>query len=320
VDATHIHPLHGEPPSSLAQERLRLALIVVTGLLAAEFITGVLAHSLALLGDAGHLGTDLVTLGLAWLAGSRARRRATAERTFGFHRTGILVALVNGALLMAVAGTLAAAAIARLRAPTAVSGLPVVALGAAALVVNGWLATLLATAGRELSVRSAALHVGGDALASAGVVVGGLLVLAAGWSRADAAVGLGIAVLIAGGGARVLREAVAILAEGTPRDIDVTEVRSAMLAEPAIRDVHDLHVWSLDRRHRALTAHVTVADLPLSEVTAMLRRVEILLCRRFAIEHATLQPEWPPCADTPDLHCHLDERHATHNLTSGSAT
>lgn len=312
------HPLHAEPPAHVAQARLRLALAVVSVLLAAEIIAGVAAGSLALLGDAGHLGTDVVTLALAWAAGARARRRATASRTFGFHRSGILAAAVNGALLLGVAATLVAAAVGRLRAPALVNGLPVVAVGAVAFVINATLTGLLTTAGRELSVRSAALHVAGDALASAGVVVSGLLVLIAGWQRADAVVGLLIAGLIAAGGVRVLREAAAILAEGTPRDLDVEVVRAAMLSDPGIDDVHDLHIWSLDRRHRALTAHVAVGDRPLAEVTATLRRLEVLLCRRFAIEHTTLQPEWPPCSDRPPLHCHLEERHAAHRTAAGT--
>jgi cobalt-zinc-cadmium efflux system protein len=302
------HPHQGP----IKMGRLRLAAAAVAAVLVAEVVAGLRAGSLALLGDAAHLGTDVATLGLAWYAATTARRRATPSRTFGFHRTGILVALFNGATLLAVAVALAVAAVARLRNPIAIQGTAVVAVGAGALVVNSVLALLLGRAGDELSVRSAALHVAGDALASLGVVAGGLLVLLAGWRGADAAVSLGIAGLIAVGAYAVLREALTILAEGTPRDLDAEEVRSAIMATAGVDDVHDLHIWSIDRRHRALTAHVMVPERPLGEVLATLHALELTLCERFGIEHATLQPECPPCLHEAQPYCDLDERHAGH--------
>jgi len=301
----------GHPqPAPIRIGRLRAAAAAVAAVFAAEIVAGLRAGSLALLGDAAHLGTDVATLGLAWYAATRARRRATPARTFGFHRTGILVAAFNGATLLAVAVALAVVAVARLRNPIAVQGLAVVAVGAGALVVNGGLAFLLSRAGDELSVRSAALHVAGDALASLGVVVGGLLVLTLGWRGADPAVSLGIACLIGAAAYGVLREALTILAEGTPRDIDAEEVRSTIMSMAGVDDVHDLHIWSIDRRHRVLTAHVTVPEGPLGEVLATLHALELTLCERFGIEHATLQPECESCMQP--LYCDLDERHAGH--------
>jgi cobalt-zinc-cadmium efflux system protein len=300
---------HTHGTATLAAGRLRAAVGVVVLLCAVEAVAGLLAGSLALVGDAVHLATDAGTLGLAWYATAAARRRPTPRRSFGFHRTGILVATVNGAALAAVAALLAVAAIDRLQHPTQVSGLPVLVVGGLALLANGALGAYLLGAGDELSVRSAALHVGGDALASAGVVVAGILLLTAGWRLADPAVSLGIAALIAVAAVSVLLEAVHILSEGTPRDLDTEEVRRVMLAAPGVEGVHDLHIWSLDRQHRMLSAHVSVGDLPLTEVTAILRTLEKALCSHFAIEHATLQPECPSCEHDTVL-CDPEERHA----------
>lgn len=306
----HTHPHHGEVTA-----RLRLALLAVVAVLAAELVAGWRAGSLALLGDAGHLATDVGTLALAWFAVARARRRPTARHTYGFLRTGILVATLNGAALLAVAGLVAAAAVSRLHHPPDVAGLPVVLVAAFALVANGSVGMLLHGGGSELSVRSAALHVLADAVASAGVLASGLLILAGGWRLADPIVSLLIAALIAGGALALLREALHILSEATPRDLDSEAVRAVIAATPGIEDVHDLHIWSLDRRHRALSAHVTVPNVPLAEVTASLRRVETLLCEQFGIEHATLQPECPSCVAKADPFCDVDTRHQQVHIT-----
>jgi cobalt-zinc-cadmium efflux system protein len=310
---------HARAAPAGAAGRLRLALLGVAAVLAAELATGLRAGSLALLGDAAHLLTDSATLGLAWFAVARGRRAPTARHTYGFLRTGILVAAVNGAALLAVAAAIAVEAVARLRHPAAVAGVPVIAVAAFALLVNGSMGAALHAAGDELSVRSAALHVAADAVASAGVLVAGVLIVAVGWRPADPAVSLGIAVLIAGGAVVLLREALHILAEATPRDVDAEAVRALIAAMPGVEDVYDLHIWSLDRGHRALSAHVTVANRPLAEVTAALHAVETALCERFAIEHATLQPECPSCVDGVDPYCDMDARHASRHEAAGAS-
>jgi cobalt-zinc-cadmium efflux system protein len=313
-----VHTHAGSHQPAAAAHRLRLAAGAVVLLCGGEVAAGLIAGSLALLGDAVHLATDAATLGLAWYATAQARRRPTPGRSFGFHRTGILAATVNGVALVAVACALAAAAIGRLQHPSAVSGLPVLAVGGLALLLNGSLGAYLLGAGDELSIRSAALHVAGDALASAGVVVAGALLLATGWRSADPLVSLGIAALIAAAAASVLREAVHILSEGTPRDLDAEEVGRTILAAPGVEDVHALHIWSLDRHHRMLSAHVGVGDLPLSEVTEILRCLEARLCSRFGIEHATLQPECPACLQAPGP-CDPEERHARLHRPAGAS-
>jgi cobalt-zinc-cadmium efflux system protein len=293
----------------VALSRVRLAIAAVICLAVMEIAGGIASGSLALLSDAGHLVTDSATLGLTWYAVSRSRRPAGAGHTFGYHRSGIVVAAFNGVVLMAIAAAIAVGAISRLQHPTAVTAVPVIAIGSVALAANAALAVFLSGAGGGLGVRSAALHVLADALTDAAVIVGALALLIFGWSRADAIVSLLIAALVVLGAIALLREALHILSEGTPRDVDIQLVRSRIADQPGVEGVHDIHVWSLDREHRALSAHVTVADRPLVEVTAMIRSVELLLCTEFGIEHATLQPECPSCTVAAPLFCEPAEHH-----------
>lgn len=302
-------PRHGV---AAAAGRVWTAVAVVGALLAAEVVTALLSGSLALLGDAGHLLTDTASLGLVAVAIRRSRQPASPRRTFGHARSGTLAAALNGLALLAVAVALAVAAGLRLAHPPVVSPLPVVAVAGAALAVNAGLALLLRGAGSELSVSSALLHVTSDGVASAGVVASGLVILATGWEWADPAVSLLIATLIAVGAVRLLRETGRILGEGTPGDLDAERVRHAILTVPGVDGVHDLHLWSLDRGHRLLSAHVTVGDRPMAEVTAILREVEERLCSSFGIEHVTLQPECPACLAEPALYCDLEDRHQLH--------
>lgn len=289
--------------------RIRLVLAAVVVLAAVEIAGGALSGSLALLSDAGHLITDTGTLALTWFAVSRARRPAGARHTYGHHRLGIVAAAVNGVVLLAVAVAIAAGAVVRLQHPATVRAIPVVAIAAVALVTNAGLALLLFEGGGGLGVRTAALHVAADACADAAVVVGAIAVLALGWQQADAVASLVIAVLVLLGAVGVLRESTQILVEATPPDIDADRVHHHIASFPGVVDVHDLHIWSLDREHRALSVHVTVRDCPLAEVTRMIRSLETSLCTGFDIGHATVQPECPSCLDAAPLYCDPAARH-----------
>jgi cobalt-zinc-cadmium efflux system protein len=297
------------PAPAATISRVRLAIAGVIVIAAMEVAGGIASGSLALLSDAGHLVTDSATLGLTWYAVSISRRPAGARNTFGHHRGGIVVAALNGAVLMVIAAAIAFGAVTRLQHPISVTAAPVIVVGSIALLANSAIAVLLNGAGGGLGVRSAALHVIADALTDAAVVVGAVTLLVFGWTRADAVVSLLIAGLVVVGALTLLREALSILNEATPRDVDVDLLRARIVAVPGIEGVHDLHIWSLDREHRSLSAHVTVADRPLGEVTAMMKSVELLLCDDFGIDHATLQPECPSCTDEAPLFCNVDEHH-----------
>lgn len=289
--------------------RVRAATAAVAAIAVLEIVGGIASGSLALLSDAGHLVTDSATFGLTWYAVSRSRRPAGAQHTYGHHRGGIVAAAVNGAVLVVIAAVIAAGAIARLQHPSTVAAVPVMVVGSVALLSNAAIALMLRGAGGGLSVHSALLHVVADALTDAAVVVGAITLLWLGWTRADAIVSLLIAALVVIGAIGLLREALHILNEGTPRDVDIEAVRAGIVALPGIEGVHDLHVWSLDREHRALSAHVTVADRSMGEVTAMIRSVERLLCADFGIDHATVQAECPACTDDAPLYCDVAVHH-----------
>jgi cobalt-zinc-cadmium efflux system protein len=297
-----------DTPTTLS--RVRLAIAGVALVAVAEIVGGLASGSLALLSDAGHLVTDSATLGLTWYAVSRSRRPAGADHTFGHHRGGIVVAALNGAVLVVIAAVIAASAITRLQHPAVVTPVTVLVIGSFALVANTGIAVLLRGAGGGLGVQSAALHVIADVLTDAAVVLGAIALLVLGWTRADAVVSLLIAALVFIGALGLLREALHILNEGTPRDLDPEVVRTRIAALPGIDGVHDLHIWSLDREHRALSAHVIVGDRPLVEVTAMIRSVEVVLCDEFGIEHATVQPECPSCTVEAPLYCNIEGHHA----------
>ena len=240
---------------------------------------------------------------------SRSRRPAGARHTFGHHRGGIVVAALNGAVLVVIAAAIAAGAVGRLQHPASVAPVPVLVIGLGALAANVVIARVLGGAGGGLGVHSAALHVISDALTDAAVVVGALTLLLFGWTRADAVVSLLIAALVVVAALGLLREALHILNEGTPRDLDTEKVRARIAGLPGVEGVHDLHIWSLDREHRALSAHVIVGDRPLAEVTAMIRSVEVVLCDEFGIDHATVQPECPSCSVEAPLYCDVEGHH-----------
>lgn len=302
-------PAPAAPATDVTISRVRLAIAGVVTLGALEIVGGLMSGSLALLSDAGHLLADSAALALTWYALSRSRRPAGASHTFGHHRNGILVAAVNGVVLVVIAAAVAITAVTRLQHPPAISAAPVIIIASIALAVNSAIAISLNRVGGGLGVRSAALHVMADALTDAAVIIGGVAVLIFGLVRADAIVSLVIAALIVVGALRLLGEATQILNEATPRGLDIDAVRRRIATTPGVEGVHDLHIWSLDREHRALSAHILVADRPLGEVTAMIRRVEQMLCAEFDIEHATLQPECPSCSAEPALYCDLDVRH-----------
>jgi cobalt-zinc-cadmium efflux system protein len=291
----HTHAGHGHAHGAgarVAADRRALAgaLALVLGFAAVEAAGGVVAGSLALLADAAHMLSDGLSLALAlgasWLAG----RPATPERSFGYRRAEILAALANGLLLVGLAAWIAVEAAGRLGSPPDVEGVTMLAVGGVGLVVNVLAARLLwAGSGASLNVRAALRHVLADLLGSVGVVLAALLVLAAGWQRADPVVSLAIALLVLGSAWGVLRDAVGILLEAAPAGLDVPELGRAMAAHPGVVDVHDLHVWTITSGFPSLSAHVLVdAGADCHEIRASLER---LLRDRYGLGHTTLQVE-----------------------------
>ena len=277
-------------------------------ILVVEAVSGVVAHSLALLSDAGHVLTDAFALGLAWFAVEQARRPSDSSRTYGYHRAGILAALVNGATLILVVGAIAFEATRRLQHPQAVRGGLVIAAAVVALAVNAFITLNLRHARHDLNVRAAMLHVIGDVAASVGVAIAGGVILLTGWLPVDPLVSLAIAALVAYGAWNVVRTTIHILLEGTPRGIDLEAVRREIEGFRGVHSVHDLHVWSLSSDASVLSCHVVVEDELLSDAEHRMRELEVQLCEKFGIGHTTIQLEsCHPCADE------IDHRAGVHN-------
>ncbi len=277
-----------------SRRRLGLALGLTLVAFVAEVAGGFLSNSLALLADAGHVLADAGALGLAAFASHVATRPADARRTYGHHRAEILAALANGAVLVAIAILIVKEAVVRMVEPEPIR--PAILLGVATfgLALNIACLVILAPArGSGLNARAAFLHVVSDTLGSVAAMVGGVLSGVFGLLRADAAVSIVIAALVARSAWNLVREAVAVLMEGAPAHVDVDEVRQAMLDREGVREVHDLHVWSITSGMDALSGHVVVAsghDHP-----AVLGDLQSVLADRFHVHHVTLQLEPEGC-------------------------
>jgi cobalt-zinc-cadmium efflux system protein len=283
----HVHS-HG------SARALTLALAATLGYAAVEAVSGWLAGSLALLGDAGHMLTDSVALGLAAAAARLASRPPSHRMSYGLARIEVLAALANAGFMLALVVGLAWQAVHRLLETQPVDGELVAWVAAAGLLVNVAVAWILLRGETDLNSRAALLHVIGDALGSVAALASGLAVAWFGWTRADPLLSLFIGGLILYSTVRLAREAIHTLLEGVPTEISLPEVGRRMARVNGVRSVHDLHIWSVSSRRVALTAHVVVRNL--SEWESVLAGLQSMLREEFHIEHVTLQPEVRPVA------------------------
>jgi len=278
-------------------ERRFVLSLALTGLvLVAEVAGGLLTGSLALLSDAVHVFLDLFALGVSYGALRLAALPADDRHTYGFHRLQVLAALANGATLLLVAFGIFHEAWARVQRPTPVLAGPMLVVAVIGLAVNLAVALVLREHDqRDLNVRSAFLHVLGDALASVGVIVAAGVILLTGWTLADPLVSVLIGLIILAGSGQVLRRSVHILAEGTPEGLTAVQVAEVMGRVPGVSEVHDLHVWTVSPGYVALSAHVVLADQALGQAQGMMDGLKQALADRFGIEHTTIQFECANC-------------------------
>jgi cobalt-zinc-cadmium efflux system protein len=279
-----------------SRRRLGFVLALTWAFLGVEVVAGIVTGSLALLADAGHMLTDVAGLVLALAAMKFAERPPSPRRTYGYHRVEILAALTNGIVLLAVAAFLLVEAWERLQTPRPVATSEVLVVAVAGLLVNAVSAVLLHAGARgSLNVRGAYNEVLADAVSSVGVIVGAAVIKATGWYRVDPLVAAGIALWVLPRTFALLREALQVLLEGAPRDVDIAAVRQAMESVPGVRKVHDLHVWTLTSGVHALSAHAVLADgAAHGEVlTAVRERVT----HGFPISHVTVQLEDTCCGE-----------------------
>jgi cobalt-zinc-cadmium efflux system protein len=285
---SHDHAHFHDPDRKGSSRALRIVLALTAAFLVAEVIGGILADSLALLADAGHMLSDVLSLGIALFAAWLAGRPGGPSRTFGYRRAEILAALFNGVSLVAISIWIFIEAGIRLGDPPDVEGGLMLVVAAVGLVVNLVSARILHSHAQEsLNVSAAMRHVIADALGSIGAIVAAVIILTTGWDYADPAVSILIGLLIVASSWTILRDSLQILLEGSPPGPDVGEVGRAMASTKGVIEVHDLHVWTITSGFPALAAHVLV-DRD-TDCHATRRELEAMLHERFGLDHTTLQ-------------------------------
>jgi cobalt-zinc-cadmium efflux system protein len=310
MSATHAHTAHNHDHAhSMAKQTLRLAFFLTLFILAAEVIGGLFANSLALLSDAGHVLTDIFALGLAWFATAQAERPPNARNTFGYHRVGILAALVNALTLILITIWILWEAVQRFQHPEPVQPLAMFLAASVGIALNLYIGFGLQKEKENLNVRAAALHVFGDVGASVAVIVAGIVILLTRWNPIDPLLSVGIAVLIAFGAWRVLRETMDILLEAVPKDVNLSALVRDMMRVKGVQDVHDLHVWCITSGMYALSCHTQIADLPPSQSAPILESLEGMLREKYSIGHTAIQFEsyahQGSCCADDGLYCRM---------------
>jgi cobalt-zinc-cadmium efflux system protein len=296
VSHSHSHP-------DLSGRTLGAAVALTLGFVTVEALCGWLGHSLALISDAGHNLADAAALGLSWYALWMANKPSHHGMTYGYHRVGIMAALLNAVSLVFIALLIVLEAVDRLRHPVPVDGRLMIAVATAGIGINGTISVWLHQASRhDLNIRGAYVHMLGDALSAAGVVIAGVLVAAVGKTTADPLASFVIAGLILLSSWGVVTESITVLLEGTPAGTDMIAVIDAVKGVTGVLDVHDLHVWTVGPGVVACSCHVVVAEQSIREGQQVLRAVVSMMERRFRIAHTTVQVEVEGC-EPNDMYC-----------------
>jgi cobalt-zinc-cadmium efflux system protein len=295
---------------------LALSLSLTAFFVVLEAAAGIYANSLALLTDAAHNFTDVIALGLSWYAVSLTTRPSNSQKTYGYHRAGILAALANSTTLVLISLGVFYEAYQRFKSPPEIKSGVLVVVGFIAVVVN-LVTALLVRRGSEhdLNLRSVFLHLIGDVVSTVGAVIAGVIIYFthANWLDPFVSVLIGFLILYSAWG--ILRETVGILLESTPRDVDMQAMVADIKQVKGVLGVHDLHVWSLAQNLRTMSAHILTDDLPISKGAEIQRQVNEVVFHRYNIAHATLQLECVDCG--PDvLYCEIKE--ASHRHTDAN--
>jgi cobalt-zinc-cadmium efflux system protein len=294
----HEHHDHTHHHGHEVNERsVGIAALLTGGFMVAEVVGGIVAGSLALLADAGHMLTDFASLALAWVAFRLARRPADWRRTYGFDRFAVLVAFVNGVALFAIAAWIVVEAVQRLAAPVEVLGVPMLAIAIAGLGVNVVAFLVLRSGDKDnLNIRAAVLHVVGDLLGSVAAVIAAIVILASGWMPIDPLLSIVVALIIVRSAWRVVADAGHILLEGSPPDVDSRALQDKLKsALPFVLDVHHVHAWSISQERPMVTLHASLAAG--TDSAYAVRAIKRLLAQDFRITHATVEIEYDACGD-----------------------
>lgn len=301
----HSH-VHARDLTKQTTSRLALSLALTLGFVVIEAVAGIIGNSLALLTDAAHNLTDVIALGLSWYAIRLTSQPATGRKTYGYHRAGILVALINSTTLVLISLGIFYEAFRRFTDPPEVEAGILVIVGLAAFLIN-LMTALLVKKGSEhdLNVRSAFVHLMGDVLSTVGAVIAGVIILFSGANWLDPLVSVLIGLLILYNAWGILRDSVDILLEATPRDVNIKDMVKDIAQVDGVLGIHDIHVWSLTQSLRTMSAHILTDDLHISAGADIQRKINEIVEDRYNITHATLQLECVDCA--PDsLYCDLN--------------
>ncbi len=295
-DHAHDHS-HDHSHSSSSLKVLMFA-IIITGLFAiVEALTGWFANSLTLMGDAGHMIADTLSLGIAATAAWIATRPPSKHKTYGFGRIEVLAAFVSGIMLLGIVVAIVIEAIEHLHTPEFVHGQMVIVVGVIGLLANIIVAWVLNASEQNLNIKAALLHVISDILGSVAAIIAGVVVYFSGWMPIDPILSLFISLLILRSTIKLLKTTFHILMEGSPEHIDVNEVEKALGEIPQVKSVHDLHIWTLTSNQSLLSAHVMIENL--ADWITIFQAIKNLLKENYHIEHITIQPEtaeFPPAS------------------------
>ena len=287
----HAHTHSDEGTSRI----LRFSLFLTFAYIVLLVVAGLRAHSLALLSEAGHNLSDFLALLLSWVAVFFQGRPPSSTKTYGYQRTGVLAAFINALSLVAIAFLIFYEAGRRLYAPAAVHAGLLMVVAAIGIAINGVIAVLLWRSGGDVIIRSVFIHMLGDTLSTAAVLIGGWGILLTGQTWIDPALSFGIGALIVWSSFGIIRETLNILLEGTPSGMELDHIAREIANIPGVLGVHDLHAWSLGSSSHALSCHIQIADIPPSESESILRRVKERLAVAFQIDHTTIQFEHAVC-------------------------
>ena len=307
-DADHHHDGKEDEDQHSHQHRLqgkfRFAVLLTVFVLGIEIVGGILSNSLALLSDAAHVFSDSLSLIMSWLAIYLSTRPATISRTYGYHRTEVFAAFINGVSLIAISGWIFYEAFQRFMDPEPVKSKEMLVVAIIGFIANMVIVWLFHGEGhKSLNVRSAVLHVIGDALASVGVIVGGVVIYYTSWFIVDPILSCGIGLVVLVGAFRVTKEAVHILLEGSPKHADAQKVAACISTIDSVEDVHDMHIWSLCSNYLALSTHVSVAEDASKSSHELRQEINDTLQTQFGIFHTTIQIEQPGCPHEGNLLC-----------------
>jgi cobalt-zinc-cadmium efflux system protein len=282
----------------------KLGLILNTGFTIFEMVAGIVTGSLALIADATHNLTDSLTLGIAYIADKISKRQPNEKQSYGYGRAKIIASLLNAGILLAIASFIGYEAIKRLGAPTEIPGLIVSAVAAIGIAINGSIAYLLSKKKHDLNAKSAYTNMLYDTLSSVGAVLAGFAIALYGWNWLDSAVGIVIALMLLFATFGIIKDAVHILLEGVPSDIDIQRLKKRLITLDYVIDIDDIHAWTIDSDYYAFSCHLIVAESDLPHSRKIVEQAKEILAKEFKFKHSTIEVELEDRSEHTDHDSH----------------